>query len=162
MTDKFTNLSPEDLILWKQKLKEHCINIISQRVTVAKEAMASAQESANREEKSSAGDKHETARAMSQLERDMNARQLEEATRELELLQRVDVLQLYQMASLGSVVITEKGFYFIASGLGQVEFEGLRVFVVSQKAPVTLALMGKRENEVFSFNNLTQKIDMVF
>jgi hypothetical protein len=38
--------------------------------------MESAQQSANSEEKSSAGDKYETSRAMGHLEKDMHARQL--------------------------------------------------------------------------------------
>ena len=41
--------------------------------------MANAQESANAEEKSSAGDKYETGRAMMQIERDKAAQQLNES-----------------------------------------------------------------------------------
>ena len=51
------------------KLKNFALDLIGQRMTTAKEAMQQAQESANSEEKSSAGDKYETGRAMGHLQR---------------------------------------------------------------------------------------------
>lgn len=48
---------------------------IEERITITKLAIANAQEAANSQDKSSAGDKYETGRAMGHLEKDMYARQ---------------------------------------------------------------------------------------
>ena len=63
----------------KKHLHERCLAIVQQRMCDAKEAMDGAQQSANQEEKSSAGDKYETGRAMAQIARDQAAQQLDEA-----------------------------------------------------------------------------------
>ena len=60
----------------KKLLIAHCTALLVQRITVSETAMKNAQESANSEDKSSAGDKYETSRAMGHLDRDMNAKQL--------------------------------------------------------------------------------------
>jgi transcription elongation GreA/GreB family factor len=152
------NLTEQEKLQWKQNLKEYCISIINQRIETAKQAMQSAQDSANREQKGSAGDKHETARAMSQLEREMFAKQLNEANRELEMLQRIKTEILQNEVSLGSAVVTEKGVYYIATGIGQINFQGQPVFAISPKAPITMAMLGKRKGDTFSFNQISQKI----
>jgi hypothetical protein len=59
-------------ITFKIRLFEHCKNEIERRVANFEYAMMDAQASANSEDKSSAGDKYETGRAMSQIARDMN------------------------------------------------------------------------------------------
>ncbi len=103
-------------IAFKNNLKQFCINIIEQRIATAKSAINDAQEAANSEEKSSAGDKYETARAMGQLARDMNAKQLVQAQKELAELNRID-LQESKIIKLGSLIQTETSIYFIAVGL---------------------------------------------
>ena len=58
----------------KNKLLQHCKELIEARLKNAEDAMNRAQESANDNEKSSAGDKFETGRAMGHLEKEMYAR----------------------------------------------------------------------------------------
>ena len=70
----------------KRKLYQHCINFVDKRIAAAKETIAMAQESANEDTKSSAGDKYETGRAMAQLEIEKTAGQLEEALKDKKLL----------------------------------------------------------------------------
>ena len=62
----------------KEQLWVQCQKIVEHRLATAQQAMDAAQQSANQEEKSSAGDKYETGRAMAQLERDKAATQVEE------------------------------------------------------------------------------------
>jgi hypothetical protein len=63
----------------KSKLLAMCIEYVEQRISSATTAMQNAQEAANEEGKSSAGDKYETGRAMMQIERDQAAAQLDES-----------------------------------------------------------------------------------
>ncbi|MBA3899956.1 MAG: 3-oxoacyl-ACP synthase [Bacteroidetes bacterium] len=156
------SLDNKEKLYWKQRLKEYCAAIIQLRIETAKKAMQSAQDSANREEKGSAGDKHETARAMSQLEREMFAKQHHEANRELDMLQRINVDSIQNEITIGSAILTEKGIYFIATGLGLIHFEQMPVFVISPMAPITAAMKGKKTGEVFKFNNVSQQITDTF
>ena len=69
-------MTAADKILFKNNLKQFCQHTIEQRIAAAKEIIQNVQEAANNEEKSSAGDKYETGRAMGHLQKDMHSRQL--------------------------------------------------------------------------------------
>jgi hypothetical protein len=133
------------------------------RMTAASAAMEQAQESANNEDKSSAGDKYETGRAMSQIERDNAAYQLSVAVQDLNLLQTIDADRLYGTADNGAVIQTADAVYFIATGLGVVTTltEG-RVIVLSPKAPLSTTLRGKAKGDSFLLNGKTTAITDVF
>lgn len=146
----------------KQKLKAECIRVLEKRITTSREAMEMAQESANNEEKSSAGDKHETARATSQLERDMNARQLHQTKRELEQINKLDVTKIHSSATLGSVVVTDEFLFFISIGLGPLTVDGKNIIFLSPGAPVAGLLNKKKAGEYFTFNGKTINIMNVF
>ncbi len=152
----------KEKINWKQKLKNECIAILQQRILTARKAMEMAQESANSEEKSSAGDKHETARASSQLERDMNARQLEQAKRELEFVNKIDTTLIHTEASTGSAVLTNEYLFYISIGLGPSNLDGNKVIFVSPNAPVAALLNKKKPGDSFIFNGKTTLIIDVF
>ena len=74
----------------KKELFEHCKNLLLQRIANGEKAMLDAQEAANSEEKSSMGDKYETGRAMSQLAREMSAKQVFENKQELGFLLKLE------------------------------------------------------------------------
>ena len=61
-----------DQIAIKQTLIEQCEEFVQQKIDVSEKLMNEAQDSANNETKSSAGDKFETGRAMMHAERDKN------------------------------------------------------------------------------------------
>ncbi len=114
--------------------------------------MNDAQATANNEEKSSAGDKYETSRAMSHLEKDMHAKQLSANMKEIESLLSVDCHKLYNSAEKGSLVNCGIILFFIAAGLGKLTFENEIVFLVSPVAPVSKMLSGKKTGDTIIFN----------
>src|SRR5438045_9009791 len=113
-----------DRIQFKKRIHECAIDIINKRINSSRSAMTDAQDAANSEEKSSAGDKYETSRAMGQLDRDMNAKQLEEAKRDLALINSLTVTSLHSDVSNGAVVICKDLLFFIALGLGRTTITG--------------------------------------
>lgn len=147
---------------FKQELKMHCIAILAERVAAARHAMNDAQQSANSEEKSSAGDKYETGRAMSQINRDRSAGHLEEATMELLKLESIDVTKQYNKVSSGSVACCGQLIYFIATGLGLITFNGFKVAALSPLAPLASVLMGKTIGDTITFNKNKIVITDVF
>jgi hypothetical protein len=133
-----------------------------QRIEAAKGAMDQAQEAANGEGKSSAGDKYETSRAMGQLEAGMNARQLDEAQRELAFISGIDAEIIFDTIKTGSIVETEKFLYFISTGLGNLVVDKLNVVFVSPSSPVAKLIEGKKTGDNLSINNQSVKILNVY
>ncbi|MBK7849858.1 MAG: 3-oxoacyl-ACP synthase [Bacteroidetes bacterium] len=144
---------------YKVKLKKYAEDILQQRIDAAKQAMLNAQDAANSEDKSSAGDKYETARAMGQLDREMNAKQFEEAKRELAALQQLYVLESSPVVIPGSFVKTNKGDFFISSGLGIHTVEGKKIGFLSVKSPLAIPLLGKAVGDTFQFQGQPWKIE---
>lgn len=154
--------STREKLKYKQGLKAQCIKLLRERVDTARQAMESAQESANNEGKSSVGDKYETGRAMSQIDRDRSAGQMDDAIQEMLRLQSIDADKLYDDVANGSVVICGEAIYFIATGLGVITYEGHKVVVLSPKAPLSNLLRGKAKGDKVAFNGKTFEISDLF
>jgi hypothetical protein len=152
----------KEKIKLKKFLLDHCISVLQKRMSVAQEAMQQAQEAANSEGKSSAGDKYETSRAMGQLDRDMNARQLDEASRDLAFIQSLKHDTLFDSVQPGCIVITNAASFFISLGLGTAEAGGRKYILLSSKAPVALAIEGKKTGDRFIFNGRETIIQEVY
>ncbi len=142
----------------KQQLLVLCQNYVQQRINTARQAMEAAQESANSEEKSSAGDKYETGRAMAQLERDRHAQLLAEARKLEGDLLRLNIDKVYETAQPGSLVTTSRGTFFISISAGKLALDGTDYFAVSPASPMATLLLGHRPGESVTFNKLTYQI----
>ena len=147
---------------FKQRLLQTCVDILKERMANTSGLMENAQRSANSEEKSSAGDKYETSRAMSHLEKDMYARQLQETRYELSLLLDTDCSRIHPEATKGSIIQCTGTIFFIAAGIGKVEFDNQVIMVLSPLAPMGKVLSGKKEGDQVSFNKLLLTIEKVF
>jgi transcription elongation GreA/GreB family factor len=147
---------------WKHALKEACIEIIHERILHIEQAMLEARESANSEEKSSAGDKYETSRAMGHLAQEMQSKQLEDAKQELDLVNRLNATVVYTSVSTGAVIISSDFIFYISLGLGNTEMNGHKITLLSPKAPIATLLYQKKKGESFVFNGKTIEILDVF
>ena len=137
----------------KRELLIICHKQIDQRIENAQQAMDAAQESANAEEKSSAGDKYETGRAMAQIERDKAAQQLHEARILKNSLSKVNLNPSDGKVSLGSLIKTDKNHFFIAISLGKLTFDNIDYFVVAPATPIGRIVSGLQVGNQFLFNN---------
>jgi transcription elongation GreA/GreB family factor len=120
--------------------------------------MTSAQEAANSEEKSSAGDKYETGRAMAQIARDQAAQQLDEALKLKAVLEQINPALSSPRIGLGSLVITDNNRFYISISAGELEVDGIKYFAISPQSPVGKLLMSRKENDVILFLKKEQKI----
>src|SRR5882757_6862926 len=109
---------------YKQRLLQYCKTLIQERIDTAQAAMDNAQQASNSEEKSSAGDKYETARAMGHIEKDMYAKQLEANKIELAALSGIDINNTYNSINTGAFIDCGESKFFVAAGLGKITFEG--------------------------------------
>jgi len=152
----------EERLLFKQRLKARCVAILRERVDTARLAMESAQEAANNEEKSSAGDKYETGRAMSQTDRDLSAGRMDGAIQDMLKLQSLDAERLYNEVNNGAIIVCNETIYFIATGLGAISFDEHKVIVLSTQSPLSNSLRGKSKGDNGTFNGNSFEITDVF
>ncbi|WP_343674692.1 hypothetical protein [Chitinophaga sp.] len=150
------------MIAFKTNLKNAGLALINKRIELAKQMIANAQEAANNEEKSSAGDKYETGRAMGHLEKDMHARQQEENKLELDRLQKVNTEKIYTTAQPGAFIKCKDQSFFIAAGLGKQIIDEETVFFLSPLSPLAKLLSGKKEGDTFLFNKEEKVILTLF
>lgn len=142
----------------KYDLLAQCQAFVQQRIDTARRAMEAAQESANQESKSSAGDKYETGRAMAQLERDRYAQQLDNALSIEQDLSRINVEKEYSTVQPGSLVTTNRGVFFISISAGKLMLDGSTYFVISPVSPIGVSLLGHHAGDAVEFNKLTYDI----
>ncbi|GHM99547.1 hypothetical protein WSM22_10370 [Cytophagales bacterium WSM2-2] len=137
----------------KKHLHSLCASFVQKRIDEAKHAMDAAQESANAEEKSSAGDKYETGRAMAQIARDQAAQQLDEALKLKKVLDQINPSQAYTKIGLGSLVITGSQRFYISISAGKLEADGKEYFAISPQSPIGRLLLNREIHDVVSFQN---------
>jgi hypothetical protein len=136
----------------KEALYAKCVAMVNESIDVLKKALDDAQEGANSDTKGSAGDKHETGRAMMHLERDKNAQQLNEKIKLLRVLDQMKPIKAHNKVQLGSLVKTNQGNYFIAIPLAKVEVEKEIIYCISPVSPIGKQLMNCEKNASFEFN----------
>jgi transcription elongation GreA/GreB family factor len=145
----------------KQSFFAACLAYVQQRIDTATEAMRAAQESANSETKSSAGDKYETGRAMAQLERDRHAQLLAEAQRMKQDLLQLDLSTSSAVARAGSLVLTSRGAFFLGISAGRLSTEAGECVAMSVASPLGTLLRGKRAGDSVAFNRMEYRIERV-
>ncbi|TWO31589.1 3-oxoacyl-ACP synthase [Seonamhaeicola sediminis] len=137
----------------KQQLYKKCEVFIANRLQTVKSTINEIQESLTTETKSSAGDKHETGRAMLQLEREKVGNQLSEIQKTQEALTKIDITRTSNAVSLGSLVNTSKLNYFIAISAGKLNIEKETFYAISPSTPIGELLMGKTVGDLIRFRN---------
>ncbi len=142
----------------KSHLLGHCQQQVDARYNKIKQTISSIEESLWEENKSSSGDKHETGRAVLQIDRENAGQQLLEIEKLTQILKRIDIRSTSEYARLGSLVYTDRFIYFISLSIGAVTIGETSYLCVALNSPVGLLLSGKRERDEFNLNGITQSI----
>ena len=136
----------------KQELFNLCELFVNKRLQTVRETISSNQKALQTETKSSAGDKHETGRAMLQLEMEKAGQQLAGITQMQEVLEKIRTSKSSKTAHLGSIIKTDTNTFFLAISAGQLTAQNKRFFAVSLSSPIGRLLLGKKENDKVVFN----------
>ncbi len=142
----------------KKELHQLCINYVQNRIDTAEQAINAAQQAANEETKSSAGDKYETGRAMMQQDKDRNIAQLNEACKLMVALNYINPNGISTTAETGSLVITTNANFYIAISAGTIVVDNESFYAVSPASPVGLKLKGQKAGDTFSLNNKSYQV----
>jgi hypothetical protein len=145
----------------KEALFRQCEAFANKRLQTVEAVISSNQLALQSETKSSAGDKHETGRAMLQLEMEKAGQQLAGIMHMKEILAKVDLLKTSKNVRLGSIIFTEKVNYFLSISAGQLFVSDKTYFAVSVSSPIGKLLLGKQENDVISFNGMLYKVQKI-
>ncbi|RED50699.1 GreA/GreB family elongation factor [Seonamhaeicola aphaedonensis] len=137
----------------KEELYKQCEAFIEIRLKAIQKSIDEIQNSLTTETKSSAGDKHETGRAMLQLEREKAGKQLSETEKIKHILNRINIESSQKSIGLGSVVYTSKSNYFITISAGELKVEEKPFFAISVHTPIGQLLLGKTVGDSIKFRN---------
>ena len=146
------------------QMKSELLEIIHQKISekIQKlEQLIAETRASNNDTKSSMGDKYETSREMLQQEINNLQIQLNEHLKSQKILKNINP-NPHKIVTLGSLVETEKGMFFIAISLGELSFNQEKMFVISAESPLAKAMNGKKTGESFVVNNLSQIIKNIW
>jgi hypothetical protein len=145
----------------KETILTYVKTYLDQRMQTSLDAMNAAQESANGESKSSAGDKYETSRAMGQLDRDMHARMYQQTREERKLVERIDESLIYKKGALGALIKTSMGDFFLSVSIGNIKIDEKAIMIISPQSPIGALLMGKMVGDSFNFREKISLIESI-
>jgi transcription elongation GreA/GreB family factor len=145
----------------KQQLYILCVEYLKKQETEIKKTIAEAQEAANEETKSSAGDKFETGREIMQQDIDLNLMRMNQLDKMKDALEKILPGQISSTAVPGSVVRTNNGNYYIAISAGQLKLDGATYFAISIASPIGAKIAGKKTGEEFELNGKKYIIESV-
>ena len=137
----------------KQKLYNHCQEFVNIKLRSIEKTIQSNKEALSSETKSSAGDKHETGRAMLQLEMEKAGQQLKVVQQMQTQISRIDVNAKNTIGCLGSLITTNSYSYYLAVSVGKVTIDSEDYFVISSNSPIGKLLLGKKKGGSINFNN---------
>lgn len=143
----------QDFLEIKKQLFALCEKYVDEKINAAQEAIDNAQRSANKETKSSLGDKYETGRSMMQLEIEKYSAQLNDGLNLKKALSQIDLNSQYDKVHTGSLIITNQGNYFISISAGKLILDDVEYFAISYSSPIGQVLFNKKEKDEIEFRS---------
>lgn len=137
----------------KQKIYNHYLQIVNNKIKMLHQVLADLKESGANETKSTAGDKHETALAMLQIEQANINAQLSDALDKKAVLKKIDPLVTSDKIVRGSLIKTNRGYLFMSTALGKIKIEEITVTALSTQSPLGIKLMGLTAGNVAEISN---------
>ena len=146
----------------KNLLLLHCDDMLVARIVELKQTIQGLRASSNNDTKSSMGDKYETSREMMQQDINRLDQQLAENNHMLFNLRAIKFKAENKSVSLGNVVSTSLGKFFIAVSLGEIQFIDQKIIVISIASPLGKQLNGKNAGDTFNLNGSEERVLELF
>lgn len=151
-------MTQQSKTVFVQRLKTHLNSKVAQCEAEVSE-MSTSRDSAT---KSSAGDKHETGRAMMQIELENHMQQLAKARNAWADFSQIDFSKKFTAVASGALVLSNQGAFLMAVAAGKLESEGKSCFSLSLTSPLGQALLGKKEGDEFQFMERLYRIEGLY
>lgn len=144
-------------LLFKTNMKGDLLNqlntLLNEKIDSLNKTIKETIESRDLQTKSSAGDKHETSRAIMQTEIDNLSLQLKKNTALKYELSKINLSKNHPTVDIGALVYTNNGNYFISIGWGKVIINNNVFYCISLGSPIGKHLYNKKIGDSFSFMN---------
>ena len=145
----------------KQKIYNHYLQTINDKIAGLQKVLTDLKESGANETKSTAGDKHETALAMLQIEQANVRVQLKEAQQQQAALEKINPELSPAIIVPGSLIKTNKGYLFLSIAAGKAIIEGNTVMALSPQSPLGQQLLLTNKGGTVTINTMTYTIESI-
>jgi uncharacterized protein (AIM24 family) len=145
----------------KQKIYRHYLQQINDKIQQLQKVLDDLKESGSNETKSTAGDKHETALAMLQIEQANTRGQMKEAIVQKDALEKINPSIAPKIVVHGSLIKTNRGYLFLSIALGKAVIEGVHIIALSPQSPLGIKLMGLQEGDTAAINDNNYLIESI-
>ncbi len=145
----------------KQKIYRHYLQQINDKIQQLQKVLDDLKESGSNETKSTAGDKHETALAMLQIEQANTRGQMKEAIVRKDALEKINPSIAPKIVVHGSLIKTNRGYLFLSIALGKAVIEGVHIIALSPQSPLGIKLMGLQEGDTAAINGNNYLIESI-
>ncbi len=137
----------------KLKIHQHFLQVINDKIALYQQVLADLKESGTNETKSTAGDKHETALAMLQIEQANTRSQLNDVLAKKVVLEKINPVLIASVILNGSLVKTNHGYFYLSIALGKAIIDDIVVVAISLQSPLGEKLMGLKVGDAAIINN---------
>jgi hypothetical protein len=138
---------------FKEKVYQQYLQIIKDKILSLETILNDLNESAKNETKSTAGDKHETALAMLQIEQENTRKKIAETIEQKTQLERINIHQKSDTIIKGSLIKTDKGSLLLSIALGKIVIDEITITALSPQSPLGIKLLGLKMNDMVEINN---------
>ena len=135
---------------------------IDYRIEEIKHAISIQKESLETASEATAGDKHNTSRAMMHIEEEKLSQQLAQFLKLKKIINKISPNKITTSITLGSLIETNNGWLHISIPLGKLIIDKFEVMVVSLISPIGQALNNKEVGDSVQFNGKRWEILHVF
>lgn len=146
---------------FKQKIYIHYLQVINDKIGLLQKVLDDLKESGANETKSTAGDKHETALAMLQIEQANTRAQLKEVELQKAALEKINASLTPTVIVTGSLIKTNRGYLFLSIAAGKAVIEEEEVIALSQQSPLGKQLIGLKEGDTAVINTTRYVIESI-
>lgn len=146
---------------FKQQVHDHYLHRLQEKIKHLQQVLAELKESGANETKSTAGDKHETALAMLQIEQANKREQLKELELQLAALEKINPTIVPAMIVPGSLVNTDQGYLYLSIAGGKAMIAGKTVTALSPQSPLGKLLLSLQPGQTASINTHHFRIESI-
>lgn len=142
---------------FKVKIHTQLLDVVRSKVETLMAEYRLYRESSEGETKSSAGDKHETGKALMQLEQEKLESQLKKLKEFDRILSGMNPEQEMREIGFGSLVETNYGYFYISIPEREIDVDGMKVYFVSLASPLVKAMQNSGKKS-FDFNGRNYEV----
>jgi len=145
----------------KQKVYDYYLQYIMGKIQMLQDILDGLKESGSNETKSTAGDKHETALAMLQIEQSNTREQMRKTLLQKNQMEMINPALGTTVVANGSLVKTDRGYFFMSLALGKAEIDGMFVMAISAQSPLGEKITGLKVGDKVAVNNVVYVIEKI-